>query len=400
MFDESFWKFISDNINENPDKLRLKYHKASNLGFDVNFAILQIECRKKYKKKFADMLAASDRFLFPSCLACEQATSDRLAEQHAKMIGSVNALADLTSGLGIDVFHAAKYAKTVTAVEIDHVKAEILRHNASVLGFDNINVVEHDCCVFVRNCSAGQFDVVFIDPARRSSDGGRVYALADCQPDIVALQPEVFKVSKRLVVKMSPMLDITQVGRELEGCCQIITLGTTTECKDVVAIAQLGYEGEMSLKSETIMSDSVLSFTTTRGAAATAGYGLPAVGDTLCEPYPPIMKLGCWGALSARFGLCQISQNTHIYFAQGDDVATEAKNAFSFHNVIEVLPYQSKVIKRLKSKYPRISVTCRNFGTTADVLRGKLGVKDGGDYRLFAVTDVEANPYLIIVRPI
>ena len=46
-YDKTFFEFIEVNAKEDLSKLKLKYHGKS-LPFDLDFALLQIECRRKY----------------------------------------------------------------------------------------------------------------------------------------------------------------------------------------------------------------------------------------------------------------------------------------------------------------------------------------------------------------
>ena len=48
--------------------------------------------------------------------------------------------------------------------------------------------------------------------------------------------------------------------------------------------------------------------------------------------------------------------------------------------------------------YDKLDVAVRNFGMTADALRAKLGVKQGGDYRLLGVTDRKENRLMLIMK--
>lgn len=414
---EEFWKFVEKNLNSDPSALRLKYHGKADIGFDVGFAIVQIECRRKFSKKFSETLAAFSRFVFPSVLAGEQATSDRFARFHASLLnqsGHRLSVADLTSGLGIDVFHLARYAGQVVAVELDSERAESLRYNASGLEARYVTVVEGDCRKFIEE-STERFDVIFIDPARRAVDGSRLFALSDCQPDLTTMMPRLLAMTEKVIVKMSPMLDISQVFRELPMSSRIIALGTTTECRELVAVVEktAGHDGTgvsgKKIEAVTLTDDGEKRFVIDCGGDAYSSgivnsvFGVPVEGDILCEPYPAVMKVGGWQIFADRYGLKMLSANSHIFFVDNSetDIAEIADQIPAALLRIEaVLPYQSKVIKRFKKEYPKISITCRNFDIDPVMLRKKLGVADGGDLRLFATKDSAGEPILIVARPI
>ncbi len=418
---DDFWKFVDENLNSDPSALRLKYHGKAGIGFDVGFAIVQIECRRKFSKKFAETLAAFPRFIFPSTLAGEQATSDSFAGFHTSIIEQLKSptkklrMADLTAGLGIDVFHVARFMEEVVAVELDTERAACLRHNAAGLNIRNITVVEGDCCKFLADDSNGRFDAVFIDPARRAADGSRVFALSDCQPDVVALMPMLQKMADRIIIKMSPMLDISQISRELPLAIRIIALGTPTECRELVAVID-GSEMHESVKLSGRMIEAVTLGDSGKKVFAvdceqgfepaehvTSSFDTPARGDILFEPYPAVMKVGAWQMFAERYGLKTLSANSHLFFKKESDTDMEYSLSAShipaaMLDVLEVLPYQSKVIKRFKKEYPKISITCRNFDLSPEMLRKKLGVTDGGNLRLFATKNSAGTPLLIVSR--
>jgi len=381
--DKSFWKFVDGNVNADAAGLRLKYHGCD--GIDYALAITQVECRKKFAKKLRLTLAGNPEFLFPSVLAGEQATSDLLAEYHASLIGEGDRVADLTAGLGIDASHLASRAATVVAVERDKIKAECLACNFG----SRIEVVNSDCRDFLEDCADDAFDAVFIDPARRAADGSRVFALADCEPDLIEMLPLLSRKAKRLIVKASPMLDITNLLRDLPGARRIIALGSTTECKELIAVVDFRADSmpvdEVPIEAVTLTDGkpaSAISFTRSLEAKAEVAFAAPEIGKYLLEPYPSVMKAAPYNMLSRSFGICKIHPNTQLYVSDSvvDDFPGEA------FKIEAVIPYESKHIKRLKSTYPQIQVTTRNFDVTADALRKKLGVKDGGERRLFAVT--------------
>lgn len=393
--DNEFWKWVDGHMADDPRALWLKYGKTH------AEAIVQVECRRRFGKKLAATLLRVPHWYFPSTLAGEQSTSDRLAAFHARLVPECGRMADLTAGLGIDALHCAAVASEVTAVEMDASKTDALRGNMELAGVDNVGVVCADCREWLSDYKGERLDMAFIDPARRDKAGGRVFALADCEPDVVAMLPQLQRVCRRLLVKMSPMLDISSVLADLPACVRIFALGTPTECKELLALVDFDHApsqaDDIAIEAATVCADgAVHEFRCTRSEemVADAVYGVPRAGDWVCEPYPAVMKAGAVRMVSQRFGLQKLAPNTHVYFApeRVDGFPGEQRR------VVEVLPYASKVLKRFRSKYPRIAVAARNFGLSADVLRAKLAVQDGPDYRLLAVTDIAGTKHLIVLQ--
>ncbi|MDE7376873.1 MAG: class I SAM-dependent methyltransferase [Muribaculaceae bacterium] len=374
------WAFVEANLKASPSALRLKYH-----GKGRELEITQVECRQKFAKKLAETLADHPHLIFPSVLAGEQSTSDALACLHAGLVtnspsaeaacGLPSAI-DLTAGLGIDASHLAGRFR-VTALELDPAKAEALR-----LNFGDILCVEQaDCREFVSAYDGQPFDVAFIDPARRTADGGRAFALADCQPDVVAMLPALRHMARTLIVKVSPMLDITALASALPGTRRVIAYGTATECKELVAAVDLQVQDHpLTIEAVTVGRCSI-SFTPAeeREAKATIADSIEA-GMRLYEPYPATMKAAPFNLLSERWDVLKLHPNTHLY------VSTTPVDGFPGEEYVieKVVPYESKHIKRLRREYPAIQVTCRNFDMAAEALRRQLAVKDAGPLRLFA----------------
>ncbi len=124
--------------------------------------------------------------------------------------------ADLTRGLGVDAWHFSKIAGEVLYNEADPVLAECVRHNFAALGSGNI-------CFSTEKVGAENIggildnfrpDVVFMDPSRRAESGRKVFLIEDCRPDVLSLKEEIFRRCRHILLKLSPMADITMaVGR-------------------------------------------------------------------------------------------------------------------------------------------------------------------------------------------
>lgn len=390
-----FWPFVEANAKADPAALRLKYHGKSLGDLDIDLAITQIECRKKFSKKLSQTLERDPKFLFPSMLSGEQATSDLIAAYHATLIEPGSRVLDMTAGLGIDAMHIAEKAEMVKAYDIEEAKAQALAYNVLHLDRHNIDVVHADSTVDI----SGDWDYVFIDPHRRGDKGQRLFALSDCCPDVTKLLPTLRQHARWLIVKASPMLDITRLATELPGCSQILAIGTPTECKELVAIVNLSQceISNFSIKAVTLTPDNCEEFeyTALEEREAVAAYAIPREGWFLYEPSPAMMKSGPFSLISERFGVAKLHPNTHLYVSE-DIVPDFPGEIFEIWNIY---PFMSKHIKRLHIDYPQINVATRNFDMPAETLRKKLGVKDGGDMRLFAVTAGPRQLMIVAKRP-
>lgn len=401
ILNKDFFKWVDEHIKDNPMALRLKYAGKDNEVINYSDAITQIECRKKFGTKLASTLSTFPDFYFPSVLAGEQSTSDLLASYHNELIRGCKDVIDLTAGLGIDVFHFASDGRNVTAVELEPKRTEALLYNINGLGLKNISVCEGDCRNYITEfiSKVKIFDAAFIDPARRDSDQKRVYALADCSPDILVMRSELSRMCRKLIIKASPMLDISHcikvLGKELES---VIALGTNAECKELLLILNYTEKCEQPRISAVTLSEnnrSEFSFKQEDESNCAPNYGREIKkSDYIYEPYPAVMKSGAFNILADRFGLWQFCPNTKLLYS--DNEKTEFPG--NTYKVVDVLPYASKVIKRLKNTYPNADIAVRNFRMTADELRSRLGIKDGGNFRIYGISDSKDNKLLVVTE--
>lgn len=393
-----FWDWVNAHLGDNNLSLRLTYNSAKMKGrdaeIDYDAAITQIDCRKRFGRKLSETLRRFPDFYFPSTLAGEQATSDALARFKERLYRPDDTLVDFTAGLGIDVTHAARKVEHATAVEQNSELTEALKYNSAGLGIENLQIVEGDSTQLVESLEG---TVAYIDPARRDDDGGRVYSFADCRPDVLQLLPR-FKGFRTLIIKASPMLDITKACVEIEAAApvsvsRVYVLGTTTECKEIDIVVNL-YPKKEEIETPTILACTILSdnqtsifeFTREEENAQSVssdethtfrrkpGDVLVPNSTLLYMPYPSVLKAAPNRLLATRFGLSKFHANTHLYYGS-QYVADFPGEVF---DIVEVIPWQSKNLKRLKSRYPVLpAVTTRNFGMTGEQLRTRLGIRSG-----------------------
>ena len=389
---ENIIKWIEEHRDCDTNKLRLSCRKKEDASV-FEFAIMQIECRKKASKKLYYTLQ-SPNFIFPTNLSAEQCTSDELAEFHATLINEGETILDMTAGLGIDAFHLAQKAKHVTAIDINEDVAQALSINAMALNIDNFTAINADSVDYLKN-SSEHFDTIFIDPARRGDGGKRLFALADCQPNVVELLDIIKQHCDKLIVKASPMLDATQVLRELPNCSDLYAIGTRQECKELVAVIDFKNPKD-SPTLHCITGGNEFSYTQTIESNSIAKYGNITEEMFLYEPYPAVMKMQPIKTLSGRFNAIKLHQNTHIY------VSTKIITDFpgDCYKINKIYPFSSRIIKDVAKDYPRANIAVRNFIMSADELRKRLKIKDDSKYRLYGVTISNGDRLLIVTSKI
>lgn len=383
--------WIESNMKSDLMRLRLKHHGDS----EMEFAIMQIDCRRKTAKKLFDTLKCND-FIFPTYLSAEQCTSDILADYHSSLITPGESILDMTCGLGIDAFHLARKAASVIAIDLDSSVSEAAIHNAKAQNLSNITVENCDSSDFIRNTPLS-FDTIFIDPARRGGHGQKLVALADCSPNVAELLHTMQQKSKRIIIKASPMLDIRMALKELNKATAIQVIGTPTECKELMIVIDEAASSDPEIKSVTLTNANMWEFsfhTTQESSVELTDFALPRPGDILYEPFPSIMKSGAMKLIATKFGISKLHRHTHLY------TATDMVDNFPGHKfrVLEVLPFNKKAIKEIKSRGLVTNASTRNFRLSAPELVRKLKIREGGETQLFGAKCFDDCEYLIITQ--
>lgn len=384
---DDLWQWIDENTKSSPDKLRLANHGNP----DRLFAIDQIDARQRTAKKLNETLNACPRFIFDSTLAAQQSTSDLLAEFHASLIAPGSTLLDMTGGLGIDTIHFAKRAKSVTMIEINPERELCARHNFKVLGLTNVHSISGDSVEFLKQSSPNAFDYIFIDPARRGQEGQRLFALAHCNPDVTVLLDKMLSVAPTVIIKASPMLDIAHTLNELPHVKEIISLGTPTECKELLIICQGNYDASPGIKSVTLTEFKSIAYTVrTSTSADSHHYSAPQNGDILYDPYPSFAKIKM--NVELPDGISKIAPNSNLYFAK-ELIPDFPGNPLK---IIDIKPFNKKVIRELNKTFPEADISVRNFPISPKELQIRLKIKSGGKTRIFATTTASAEIILIL----
>lgn len=389
---EAYRKFIRQNLREDPVRLLLKYKGRQGAGFSYEEAVLQIGCRRKTAHKLAGFLRYEE-FLFPDSISAEQCTCEAVAEFHATLITKGESVLDMTAGLGIDAMTIALTAGNVTAIETDCHKCECLRHNARSLGLDNLEVIDGDSMEWLRG-SGRQFDTIYIDPARRKADKSRAYALIDCTPDITQEKDMLLEHCERILVKTSPMIDITQCIRELEHVGDVYAVCHKGECKEVLAVIRKNTT-EPTVTAIDLSNDSQITMgmkdlNSYEGVEYTDISGIQT-GGWLYEPNAAVMKAGCWSRIAKLYaGLKKLDRDTHLFYSDN--------HYPDFPGRALRITHMSTGADKKRFKGMRRNVVARNYPVGAENLKKKLGVRDGGSDFVYGAR-IGGKPMLLECSP-
>lgn len=377
---EEFFDFIADNQKSDVSRLLFSL-KGKELPFSPEFAVSQILCRHKNEKKLSRFLL-SRYFLFPDNVAAEQSSDQEVASYHASLVGTSKHVLDMTSGLGIDSMTMSMVGNDVVACDMNERKCETLVHNLRVMNVENVCVHCGDSVEYLKHTDR-QFDVIYIDPSRRNPDNRRAYSLKDCSPNVLEILPTMLSKSNRILIKASPLLDISQLRREIPNASTMHIVCVRGECKEVLIeiTADCEFKGvsviDIDANNE---SPSAISFTedelNQRSDVMAESEDIIA-GRFLYEPNAGLKKLNISKALCCRYpGLKPVGRNTTLYISEMKytDFPGRALK-------IESIPGKSD-LKKLKGT--SFNVVSKNYPLDVSELRKKYGLKDGSDMFLYA----------------
>lgn len=377
---EELFEFLEKYRYADTASLLFSLH-GKDLPFSLPFAITQLEARRKTLSKIPSFLSF-DKFLFPDALAAEQATDERVARFHASLAGTGKRILDLTAGLGIDSMTMAMNGNNLTVCEIIPVKAQMLEHNSKVLDLPSFKVCNTDCQEFLVQ-NDGNFDIVYVDPARRDSANRRTYSLEDCVPDVLTLLPKILEIAPMVMVKVSPVLDVSKLMIDVPTLEMIYAVCVKGECKEL--LLQIKRDSEfkgyrvVDLDDNGVLTDIEFSTDEMMGVAVEHKdiTEEELSGKYLYEPNAGVMKLPKKSVLSNKFdGLIQVARNTPLFISDHYYPDFPGR-VLKIENVISRSEFSHL-------KGARYNVVSRNYPQGADELRKKLKVKEGQDKFIYA----------------
>ncbi|MBR5725082.1 MAG: hypothetical protein IKX62_06915 [Bacteroidales bacterium] len=265
---------------------------------------------------------------------------------------------DLTGGMGVDSWAFSKVAERVVYFERDAELAAAAERNFARLGAGNIEV---RCETVTPDTELPEADLIYADPARRDAAGRKVFLLEDCTPDILTLLPTLLRKAPAVLLKVSPMADLSMLSERLGTALREIHIveydgevkellcllrHDTAPAEPEIVIARLSGQAAAAAKLRFAHPSQPLGWAPPVHDA-TGGTVLPAAppdpesylcfrgseernaevryaaevrpGDILLEPCPALLKAGAFRLPCARWGLLKLAPSTHLYLLPGAD---------------------------------------------------------------------------------
>lgn len=374
-----FHKFVAENADVNPLKLRLK--QFPNLPFDKDLAIIQIECRNKAKKKIPEL---ADKIAYPTNVCIEQCTSEVLAKFHASLFEGIHTAYDMTCGLGIDTYYISMAVDHVFSVDAAEIVAAAAQRNIQTLGATNVAIAHSTAEDFLNDNALEMDSAIFVDPSRRltADRNVRTYAIRDTVPDVNTILKSAESRCQFIIVKASPMCDISQTLADFSNISDIWVLSVRNECKEVLfKIDFKNATNSPHIHCIDFTANGTNNFSFQKKAIGVSD-GHPMAGNYLLVPNASIMKAGAYDIVAAQFDLKRIAANSHLHISDG---AVEGYPGRQFR-IVDVLTLSRSDVKRLKGLASSANIACRNFPMKPEELRKRLKMADGGNFYIFATT--------------
>lgn len=364
-----FRQFVQDHLSEDPALLLFKYQGKTN--FDLKAAVQQISARQKAAKKLPSW-SANPQLIFPTSISLEQSSSEQTAEYKARNRKG-HLMIDLTGGFGVDCYYLSTGFEKAIYCEQQEELAAIAEHNVETLAAEKFQVEIGDGIEFLAK-SSHQFDLIYADPARRGDSNQKLYKLEDCQPNIVAAWELMKSKSDSILLKLSPMLDISQALSELPEIQKVQVISVKNEVKELLLSYEKGKEfNSVEIEAVELGKESqMFSFSTQEENDGVSIFG--EVEKYLIEPFAAILKAGAFKTFGNRFGLRKLGSNSHLYTTSHLDEPIPGR---VFEIIEEINPKKSE----LKKKFPsgKVNVITRNYASGSDAFKKKFGLKDGGE---------------------
>ena len=346
---------------------------------------------------------------------------------------------DLTGGLGVDCWAFSQVAEQVVYFERDAELAAAAARNFARLGADNVTV---RCETVTPETALPEADLIYADPARRDAAGRKVFLLEDCTPDVLTLLPTLLRKAPAVLLKLSPMADLSMLAERLGPALrEIHVVEAGGEVKELLCLlsAELLSAGQVPRPGKEIVLASLrkcppgascpaenasilrIQAEDERNAKVVYATGVQP-GEVLLEPCPALLKAGAFRLPCGRWGLRKLAPSTHLYLsplAPGTETApgvpgnsffdspgTETPSGvpgnpfFKEWRVRDVLPFGAAAFKELKRRYPQAGITARNLPLGSDALRKKMGIAPGGDTHIFGCRLADGSAVLLVCEPI
>ena len=345
----------------------------------------QLDGHRRSKHKLP-LWYTTQGILFPPKLNLEQTSSAFTATYKAKLVTG-ETLLDMTGGFGIDSYYFAQQLKEIHHLEMNAELSAFAKANFATLNVSNITTYIGDSIAYLRQYK-GSFDTIYVDPARRDDVKGKIFKLSDCIPNVVAHLDILLSKGKHILIKTSPLLDISAGLLELNQVSEIHVIAINNEVKELLWSITSKPAGLINIHTINTRGKAIEKTVCTLSEAteAQASYNEPQ--QFLYESNAALMKSGAFNWVSKQYAIAKLHPHSHLY-TSNERIEFPGRR----FKIQAVYPFDNKIKKQLTLE--KANITTRNFKLNVAQLRKKLGIKDGGDHYLFFTTDYNERQIVI-----
>lgn len=392
-------QFIRNNLTADVRTLALGSHPDE---VDMQYALTQISGWQAARLK-VPLWAATEGIVYPKHLSLEQCTSQYIAQYKASFIegllGSGFKMADITGGMGVDCFFISRSASQVYYNEMSDQLCDCARANFKALGRPDIEISCGTAEDYIASLTPDSLDLIYLDPARRGDAGRKLVSISDCQPDTVAMQDDLLRISPNIMVKLSPMLDISRALTELKYVSHAFIVGLEGECKEITLLLQRGFEAEPTITAVDIDSNGTPQPAVSSARSIDAALPLPIADPQqlqpstfISEPSAPYMKSALFRTIAASTCTALLHPDTHLYWSKQKPESFPGRT----FQLVDIIPFDKRSLSALVKTQANLSV--RNFPESAPALQRRLKLRDGGPRYLIATTLSDGKRVLLDLK--
>ena len=367
--------FIVNHINDDKWKLTLKI--KSNLSNTLN-ANLLVETVSNYKKALHKVPTLASKYCWLPTKSYEQASSELTAFYKSKFENG-NCILDLCGGLGVDDIAFAKQFEKVISLDADEELNEIVKWNFKKLNIKNIERISIFAETYIKTNNV-VFDMVYMDADRRPGGNLKSFKLEDCTPNIIQILPTVKQFTDKLLIKLSPLVDIDYCKTVLQNIIEIHIVAVKNEVKEILLFLNFNSMVEPKIKAINIINkDFIQQFEYIKiNNSEIANWVEPLY---FFEPNASIIKANLSANYAESLGLKMLAENSHFFVGKSMSNNFMGRTFRIIHTCIFSKSYLTNYLK--ENKINKANISRRNFPINEAEIAKQFNIKDGGEEYLF-----------------
>jgi ubiquinone/menaquinone biosynthesis C-methylase UbiE len=348
-----------------------------------------------YPKAMEKLPHFTSKFCYLTSKSYEQSSSEVMAKLKASLYNG-DILIDLSGGLGIDDIAFSGSFKNVISVDTDKELNLIAEVNFKKLGIKNIERVSAKAeDIIEQDLSA---DLIYIDADRRvSKTGKKAVILHDSSPCIPVMLNRLFEISKNILLKLSPLVDITYLKKTLHNIKEIRVVSLNNEVKEILVLLDSAFSEEAEIFAVNVHANGKIQQFSSKHSNKN---DISNSDDQkyFFEPAASLVKTGLVKQYADFAGLNPVAAN-NIYHTTGILPAELFGRVFI---IVNQMPFAKSSFRKYlqDNNIVKANISARNFPVKPDEIKKTFKLSDGGDAYFFFTTGTQKNKLVYHCRKI